>query len=66
MVPVSARSATISPTTGTNSKPWPENPAVTVADSERAGCRAITKCSSGGLEYMRVAAFRKVPGRLGI
>ena len=43
-------------------------PGESAGDGDRsgwAGWRAMTKCSSGVLEYMQVAADRKVPGRAG-
>ena len=49
---------------GTNLKPWPENPHATVMFSE-SGWRAMTKCSSGVLEYMQVAACRHGPSSAG-
>src|SRR6201999_2514969 len=64
VVPSMARSARISPTMGTNLKPWPENPHATVTFSE-SGWRAMTKCSSGVLEYMQVAECRHGPSSAG-
>jgi hypothetical protein len=57
VVPVVARSASTSPTTGTNLKPCPEKPHATVTLA-CAGCCAMTKCWSAVLEYMHVAASR--------
>ena len=64
VVPVWTRSATISPTTGTNLNPWPEKPqASTTWAVPPSG--PSTNASSGAEAYIQVAAFTRRPLRWG-
>ena len=60
VVPFSARSARISPTTGANLNPWPENPHATLTCGNR-GWTSITKCRSGVTVYMHTCPFVSGP-----
>jgi len=60
-----ARSASISPTTLQNLKPWPEKPQATLTCAQR-GWVAMTKWQSGVFVYMQVTACRQGPDNPGM
>ena len=62
--PVVTRSATISPTTGTNLKPWPEQ-AETTSTSSTPGRLSMMKCSSGVLVNMQAWSAMTGPSASG-